>query len=461
VRARAVRRSLACMLVAVGFATAPSRVLAQGTAGGPAPPAPPPANAAADTSLDAYLSGLRDSTHVFFRGDTLVFDTTATDSLDRLYRQHPELAPRQPRGEFDARRAGSENSPLMRIDEVEGLYTGARLQLNGSGRGPGALAGTAGWSFGLHEARYALGWTRSFGGEDRALAVHLSAYRSTQGLDAAQVEPEPLLAGPRLPAARDELWFRREGWRARALARTRWLAFEASYRDEQAHPLEYPGSFSGLLVNGSPQDRRSLPGTVRALGAAVALGSRGVDGLLRAGFEHAGLGGKFEFDRVRVNAARMFRIGSVGLLALQAEWSSADSGAPAQERFYAGGASALQAYQVGALAGRQMYLGRATLLLGNDVLALAHVPHPRWLPLSLGLFAETGAVPDLPPGAGLSPRKPRGDAWASDVGVGLWYRPGLPDPLSYLKFSASMPVGPHNDHRVHWTLTWGRLLDWF
>jgi hypothetical protein len=456
VRALAVLGKLV-FTVAVGCA------LSCGAARAQAGPGPSGASggSAADSSLGAYLSSLRDSTHAFFAGDTLAFDTTATDSLDRVFREHPELAPKRARGEYDDRRQGSENSPLLRLNRLEGLFLGSRLQLHGTQGWPGALSAATGRSFGLHEGRYALGWTRAFGDEERTLSLHLSAYRSTEYLDARQVEPEPLMAGPELRARRDEMNYRREGWRARAVLRTTWLALEGQYRDEQAHPLDYPGGFSELLLNGTALDRRSAPGTVRALGAAVALGAQGVDGLLKAGFEHAGLGGRFEFNRVRVDAARLFRVGSSGLLALQAEWSAADSGAPAQERFYAGGSTALQGYPVGALAGRQMYLGRATLLLGPDVLASARIPHPKWLPLSLALFAETGAVPEVPPGGGLSPRKPAGDAWASDVGVGLWYRPGLPDPFGYLKFSAALPVGPRSDHKVRWTLTWNRLLDWF
>ena len=459
-------------LVGTGGLLAAALVCAAGganpaAAGGQAPGTAPAGSAAAarpaapDTGLDAYLASLADSTHAFFRGDTLTFDSTGTDSLERLYRQHPELGPKQPRGEYDDRRAGSENSPLVRVNRLEGVVSAARAQLNGTGKGPGALSATAGWSFGLHEARYALGWTRAFGDEDRSLSVHASAYRSTERLDIAQVEPDPLVAGPRLEPRRDELCFRREGWQARALLRTGWLAVEGRYRDEQAHPLPYPGGFDGPLISGTAADRRSTPGTVRALGGAVALGAQGTDGLLKVGFEHAGMGGAFTFNRVRVDAARLVRVGSLGLLAVQAEWSAADTGAPAQERFYAGGSTALQGYPAGSLAGRQMYLGRAVLLLGSDVLATAHLPHPRWLPLSLALFGETGAAPEVPADRGLSPTRPRGAAWASDAGVGLWYRPGLPDPGSYLKLSAAVPLGPASDGRVRWTLTWNRLLDWF
>jgi hypothetical protein len=443
-------------------------LLCAGAAVAAAQPAAAP-RAPADSSFESYIAGLRDSSHAFFMGDTLAFDTTGTDSLDRLFRAHPELAPQRAGGEYDDRRMGGENSPLLRINTKEGLYAGARLQLGGTGRWPGGLSGMAGWSFRLHESRFAAGWSRTVGGDNWALSGHISAYRSTEGIDAAQVEPDPLLEGPQPRARRDEMYFRREGWRARALLRTRTLAFEAQYRDEQAHWLEYPGTDSGPVYSpGLPglgatyvPANRVVPGTVRALAGTVALGSQATDGLLKARFEHAGFGGKFDFNRTRVSAARLLRLGSVGLLALQAEWSAADSGAPYQELSFAGGSTALQGYPAGFLCGRQMYLGRATLLVGPDILASLKVKHPAWLPLSLGLFAETGAVPALQPGDGLNPRRPSGGSWASDVGVGLWYRPGLPDPFNYVKLSAAVPVGPFGDHKVRWTLAWGRLLDWF
>ncbi len=418
------------------------------------------APSAADTSFHSYLGGLSDSSRAMFGADTLDFDTTGVDSLGRYYAAHPELAPHTPR-DFDPRSQGSENAPVSRLSRVEGQFVGARLQLNGIERGPGALSLEGGYSFGQKQGRYAVGLTRAFRTEDQAFSLHLSGFRSTEHRDALQAEPDPGFRSPRLVQRPGDLAYRREGWRARALLQRRLFALEGTFRDEQAHSMGYPGDFKYYLLSGTPESRRAAAGTVRSLGGMLAFGASPEDGLIKARFDHAGFGGKFEFNRARLDLGRIFRVGSSALFALQAEWSAADSGAPAQELSYAGGGHGLQGYDAGALQARQLYLGRATAVFGPDILASLKIPHPSLLTLSLALFAEAGAAPALEPGDGLSPRKPAGGDWVSDVGAGLWYGPGLLDPEACMKLSAAVPLGPRSDHKVKWAFTWTRVLDWF
>lgn len=427
--------------------------LAAARPGGAAP-------AASDTSLHRYISGLADSSHAWFGSDTLDFDTTGVDSLGRLYTAHPELAPR-PLRNYDPRASEGENAPVVRLSALERPFAGARLQLNGIERGPGALSLEGGYAVGIKESRFAGGLTRAYSNDVLALSAHLSAYRSTLHFDAFQVEPDPDFEGPRLVLRSLGLQDRREGWRARALVRTRLLAVQGVWRDEQAHDLKYPSGFKDYLLSGTPASRRASPGTLRSLTASVGLGRQAVDGVLRAEIEHAGFGGRFEYNRIRVGAGRIFRVGESALLGIQAEWSGADSGAPAQEQFYAGGAHSLSGWAFGSLQARQLYLGRATLLLGPDVLASLHIPHPALLPLSFATFVDVGAAPDLEPANGLSPKAPAGGDWRTSVGLGLWYSPGLVDPSSFIKLTAAQPIGPRSDHRLKWSLAWSRVLDWF
>lgn len=418
------------------------------------------APAAPDTSFQSYLASLADSSRAVFGSDTLEFDTTGVDSLGRFYTEHPELAPRTPR-DFDPRAQGSENAPVTRLSRAEGQFAGARLQLNGIERGPGALSLEGGYSFGQKQGRYAMGFTRAVRTDDLAFSAHLSAYRSTDHLDALQAEPDPIFRSPRLVDRPTSVKFRRDGWRARALLQRRLFSLEGTWRDEQAHTMGYPGGFDYYLLGGTPDSRRAVPGTVRALAGSVALGASPEDGMFKARYEHAGFGGKFEFNRVRVDLGRTFRVGSSVLFGFQAEWSAADSGAPAQELSYAGGGHGLQGYDVGAIQARQLYLGRAVALIGPDILQTLRIPHPSLLTLSLALFAEVGAAPVLKGGDGIRPQKPAGGDWVSDVGIGLWHGPGIIDPNAYLKLSAAVPVGPRSDHKVKWAFTWTRMLDWF
>lgn len=430
-------------------------------AGPPAPPPPPPAPPPApDSSLHRYMSGLADSSHTWFGSDTLDFDTTGVDSLGKLYTEHPELAPRQSR-DYDPKAQGSENAPLVRVSAVERPFAGARLQLNGIERGPGALSLEGGYALGIKESRFAAGLTRAFSSNDMAFSAHLSAYRSTSHFDAVEVEPDPTFEGPRWKLRSAGLEDRREGWRARALLRTRSFALQGTWRDEQAHTLEYPGGFGGYLLSGTPATRKTAPGTLRSLAASIGIGRQSVDALLRGEIEHAGFGGKFEFNRARLGVGRVFRIGVAALLGLEAEWSAADSGAPSQEQFYAGGSNSLSGWEFGSLQARQLYLGRATLVFGPDVLTSLRIPHPAILPISFATFVDVGAAPVLEASDGLSPRSPSSGDWRTSAGLGLWYAPGIPDPATYIKLSAAVPIGPQSDHRVKWSLTWSRLLDWF
>jgi len=192
--------------------------------------------APADTSLTRYLSGLSDSTHAYFKGDSMSFDTTGVDSLARYYQLHPEAAPKQPR-DYDPKRGASENAPLVRVTGVEGVVSGARVQLNGIERGPGALSAMVSRAWALHEGRYAVGWTRAASTAAWALSGHVSMYRSTEGLDALEVEPDGDFDAPRTVTRPGSLLFRREGWRLRGLFRTHAAALQLQFRDEQAHAL--------------------------------------------------------------------------------------------------------------------------------------------------------------------------------------------------------------------------------
>ena len=255
--------------------------------------------------------------------------------------------------------------------------------------------------------------------------------------------------------------YRREGWRARTLLQLRGVALETGFRDEQAHALAPGREFRDGVLSGTILSRLPIPGTARVLGGTLGLGTNVWNGRVRLSFDHGGFGGRFDFNRVRVEIGKGFRLWSFGIAGVQAEWAAADSGTPPQELFYIGGNRTLQGYPKGSVQARQLYLLRGQAALGDDILRTIHVPHPPFLAFSLGLFAETAAAPALDPGHGLGPERPRGGDWISDVGVGLWHRPGMLDPLSFLKFNAAIGVGKYTSHKVRYVLTFSRVVDWF
>ena len=97
----------------------------------------------------------------------------------------------------------------------------------------------------------------------------------------------------------------------------------------------------------------------------------------------------------------------------------------------------------------------------DDILALAHLPHPAMFPIQAALFAATGAVwgndPFGGPGSPEAGWPDRG-AWTSEAGASFLYRPGIPDGDAYLKINVAWPLGPVS-HAARWTVTYSRALD--
>src|SRR5262249_28659688 len=75
---------------------------------------------------------------------------------------------------------------------------------------------------------------------------------------------------------------------------------------------------------------------------------------------------------------------------------------------------------------------------------LLHLPLPAWMPLQLGTFAGTGAVWGRDPATGeavpTTRYHPNHDEYLSEVGVGLSWRIGIPDPLPAVPFGLAFPI---------------------
>src|SRR5262249_7370488 len=76
---------------------------------------------------------------------------------------------------------------------------------------------------------------------------------------------------------------------------------------------------------------------------------------------------------------------------------------------------------------------------------LLRAPLPAWLPLQVGAFAATGSAwgHDASGAVAVPSARdwPHRSEWLSEAGVGLAWRPGLPDPLSVLRVEYAIPIG--------------------
>jgi hypothetical protein len=109
-----------------------------------------------------------------------------------------------------------------------------------------------------------------------------------------------------------------------------------------------------------------------------------------------------------------------------------------------------------------MAVGRLDLVAVPDLLALARIPHPDMFPMQGSIFLASGAAWGPDPYGG-PPRRgidwPNQEEWKSEAGFALHWQPGIPDPLSYFRFSFGFGLGAN--HENSFTVTYTRPLDLF
>ena len=85
------------------------------------------------------------------------------------------------------------------------------------------------------------------------------------------------------------------------------------------------------------------------------------------------------------------------------------------------------------------------------------MPHPAFVVVQGGLFAASGAVWGRDPyGGPLLPGDalPEREAWLSEAGVSLLYRPGLPEPRGFMRIDYARGVGQNHESKftIHYTV---------
>jgi len=117
-----------------------------------------------------------------------------------------------------------------------------------------------------------------------------------------------------------------------------------------------------------------------------------------------------------------------------------------QDVMFLGGVANLRTLKRNELEGAGRVTGRADLLLIDELGKLLHLPLPAWMPLQLGTFASTGAVWGRDPVTGAAVPttryQPNRDEYLSEVGVGLNWRVGIPEPLTAVRVEIAFPLGP-------------------
>jgi len=403
------------------------------------------ADAPRDTTLDRFLGAYSDSTDAYFGRTAAPLDSAGLDSALSYGLENPRALAR--RGQFQFGWGQD-----LGFNRVDGPVWGARASL-GRPRQLGTLGG---------RLRYAAGPNLWLGGGTYEKVwrirrvfwrVDLLGGRSTDEMDRTRHDQGEGSSGfadlGALIGGQDPRRFlRRDGWEARLSRAANTWSVGASWRDMLESPRAVTTGWnlrhSALLV---PDNLPAAFGRAREATFDATVRTPGVPlfGEAIYSVSRRAMGSDFEYRRTRLALGGNFGVGRIAALVPQLAYGRLAGEQVPQAAFYLGGARMLERFDGGELGGSGLAVARIDLLGTQDVLALAHIPHPAAFPLQIGAHAASGAVWGVDPYGG--PVRPGVDwperaGWRSETGASLIYQPGVPDPTSLLRLDVIWPVGP-------------------
>jgi hypothetical protein len=392
--------------------------------------------------MSRYLESLRDSTDLYFTSSGARADTAGLDSAQAWVFAHP--------GKHIQSRRGLNLSgyPWFTFNRVDGPMYGA----GGSfGRRPfGEFSGRLGYAVGSDTWLGAGGWEKNFREGTRSWKFSVEAGRLAAGMNRDREDGMFSMLQGLLTGNDTQRYLRHDGLETSlAVDHPAWRG-SVSYRDHLESPLPVTARWSftndPLTV---PDNVQATRARVQELGYGLAARVPFTTFTAEAGYwtsSHS-IGSNLEYRRARFALGGDVGLRNAFALVPQFVYGHATGDAAPQEAFYLGGTRSLRSVHGDTFGGTGLALARVDLLEIPDILEVLHLPHPAMTPLQLAVFAATGAVwgPDPyggPAGPGVD--WPARESFRSDAGFTILYRPGLPDPFSYLKINWGWPIGPHH-----------------
>lgn len=426
-----------------------------------------PAAAQGPDSVGTYLRSLADSTDRYFGAAAAPLDTAGLDSALAYGLTHPP----KPK----ARSLMPSIGPWFTFDRAEGALYGGSLGWGEPEHGAGNLSGRWGYAAGPNDDRWAIRyrkqWHREEGGGRRgaretprwALDLQGGELRNTLDRD-HQAHFFPT-ARALLNGSDYNHYFLREGVNVGLERSTSVWRVGGAYRNQVEHPL--PTTTTWDLFRRPLVVVFNQAATNGRFGELLGeMGVRWPRWGLQAEGEVAGgaeaLGSDFDYTRWRVALGMERPLGSIASLVPQLEYGRLTGDETPQASFYLGGSHSLRSIQSVTLGGTTKALGRLDLFIPHDLLRVAHIPHPAFLPLEAAAFGGIGAVSGTDPYGG--PGRPGTGwpdqgTWHSEAGVGLLWRPGIPDPLHSFRLDCAWRLGA--DSGRHFSASYTRPLDLF
>ncbi len=405
-------------------------------------------SAPSDSLLREYVRSLSDSTDAWYGATAAPVDTAGLDSALAVGLARPR-GPHAWAGSDGSRRGLHLSwSPALGFNRADGGQLGAGLALRSPL--PGRFSGQAQYTTGTHDLLGEGAWGTSWRVERlrSRLSFRVAAGRWSEAFDRDHYDPGFSTLGALLYGSDRHHYLRRDGYTT-----TLRLGGEAGlasigWCDHLESSLPYTTAWT--LFGGDPALTFNAPAV---FGRARELSLLGDVTIPRTRFRlnvahwtsDPRVGSDFRYRRTRVTIGGDVSLGRHFALVPQATYGRLRGDALPQDAFFLGGAASLRTLDRNQLAGTGQAFARVDLILADDLRRLLHLPLPAWLPLQSGVFAATGSVwgHDAVSGAALPTARnwPDQRTWLSEVGGGLAWRPGVPDPLAALRFEYSVPIG--------------------
>jgi len=413
-----------------------------------AEPAPP------DSGLDRFLGSMSDSTSAFFGMTAARPDTAGLDSALSYGLAHPEA--------LDRRGRSLAFGPDLGFSRVDGPFYGATAAI-GRARALGRLEGRIGWASGPNDVLGGgtLRLTRLRG--DAAWSLRLGAGRRTDGMDPDHDDIMLSMLRAFFSGTDYKHYLRRDGFEA-SLGRENetWRA-TARYRDVLEAPIATSATWN--LVHAEPV----VAGNLQAarghnhefeIEATTRLPYVPVVAEVQYASSSGAAGSDFEYRRVRAALAGDFAAWGWLAIVPQLSYGRLAGNEVPQASFYFGGSNSSRGLLGASRGGSGSALARLDLIGADDLFAIARIPHPAWLPIQPGAFVVAGAVWGTDPLGG--PVRggldwPDEEHWVSEAGAALLWRPGLPDPTGFFRFSYAWPLGPGRES-ARFTASYSRAI---
>ena len=398
-------------------------------------------SAPADTALERFLGSMSDSTAAFFGATAAHTDTAGLDSALTYGLAHPRKndLPRFPI---------TWNHVDLGFSRVDGPVYGTGVSIGRPAR-LGKLDGLVDWASGPNDVLGGATYRRTSRlGEAAAWSLQLYAGRRTDGMDRDFEDVQLAMLRAFFSGTDYKHYLRRDGFEGSLARETGTWRARVAYRDMLESPIATSATWN--LFNAEPVVIGNLPaarGRTREFTVETGVRTPGIP--VRAEIAYISssnaTGSDFEYRRTRAALAGDFALAGRIAIVPQFAYGRLTGDALPQESFYLGGTNSSRGLLGATRGGTGQVLVRLDVIGSDDILALAHLPHPAWLPIQVGAFATAGAVWGADPYGG--PARggvdwPDQEHWVSEAGGALLWRPGLPDPAGFFRFSYAWPLGP-------------------